>query len=342
MSLPYTGQALIDRVREQDTYAVKLFLAAGMKPDVLDNDGKTPLMHAVSTGNMENIEALLGAKANISRKDYYNWTALTHAVRSGSIEALQQLLKHEPGDAIVKEAYLAAAKAGKVEAFKVLAKHGVADSSSGSQALLAAASSHVASADEQALNEIVKILLDQKVDIETKDDTGLTLMMLACTSGRTTIVQTLLDRGAAVNSQCECPNYINGGWTALLIAVNQEKKRIVNQLLDRGADVNSKNAMGDAAVHIAAKRGTQDVLTALLSKGADVNMRNAQGMTALMVAAQEGKPEAARVLIERGAAVKEQDSRQKSALEYALARGNKDTQGIQIVQMLTAAGAEKP
>ncbi len=69
MNIPYNEDSFIDRAKNADTVAVKLFLAAGMDPNTTGKAGKTALMVAARGGYMEIVQLLLDKGADVNARD---------------------------------------------------------------------------------------------------------------------------------------------------------------------------------------------------------------------------------------------------------------------------------
>eukprot|EP00300_Choanocystis_sp_HF-7_P020221 c20537_g1_i3.p1 GENE.c20537_g1_i3~~c20537_g1_i3.p1 ORF type:complete len:1453 (-),score=405.95 c20537_g1_i3:200-4219(-) len=88
--------------------------------------------------------------------------------------------------------------------------------------------------------------------------------------------------------------------------------------------LNAKNSAGDAAVHIAARKGMNDVLGELIDSGANFELQDASGHTALLVAAANGNAGGVQLLIRHGASTNKINIREQTALHLAVASGNCD------------------
>jgi peroxiredoxin len=94
VKLGYTGA---DRLRamalgDAPDQHVSAPLPDGADPNLRDDAGHTPLIHAAMDGRGELIEALLAAGAEIDGADDSGWTALMHAAKRGHTEAVSALL----------------------------------------------------------------------------------------------------------------------------------------------------------------------------------------------------------------------------------------------------------
>ena len=95
MNIPYTPDAFINSTVQGDTPAVKLFLAAGMKPDTKDERGFTALMLAVLEDHGATVQVLLNNGADVNAKGKYGKTALMAAAVKGNTGIVQALLDAE-------------------------------------------------------------------------------------------------------------------------------------------------------------------------------------------------------------------------------------------------------
>ena len=80
-------------------------LAAGVDPDAADEDGWTPLMHAVAIGPLEAVDALLSAGAGPDARSEDGETALSLAVEERRPEVVERLVAAgaDPGGRSVEE-----------------------------------------------------------------------------------------------------------------------------------------------------------------------------------------------------------------------------------------------
>ena len=169
----------------------------------------------------------------------------------------------------------------------------------------------------------VKELVDAGADINKRDSTGHTALMLAAKrsndSSTEGTVKIILDAGADVNAKD------NLGWTALMYAAKYSAttstEATVKMLIDAGADVNAKDDHGRTALMLAAKHSnrtsTETTVKLIIDADADVNAKNIWGWTALMFAANKSHVTEATVklIIDAGADVDTKNNKGKTVFD---------------------------
>jgi ankyrin repeat protein len=333
----YTPAAFIRNAADGKTAVIRLFLQAGIDPNVSDPDGLTALMRAAGRGDLPMMEMLLKAGATVNARTRRTGnTALGWAAGGGEVAAMRLLLKAGAARESFDDAFLEALRKGHVDAMRLLLDQGAnprADDAATAHML-----SLVPSTKAAQLPEIVNILLQRgwPVDARTGESrTGndQTVLMDAVFNGDMPLIELLLQAGADVNLQCDCRAILNGGHTALTLASYKGNEKVVQRLLDAGATVDTPSNGGTPLI-VAADAGYTPVVKLLLSRGADVKARNSKGETALMHAALR-HADMVKLLLAAGADVNAQDGNAATALMWA-------THGDQpaIARMLLDAGAQ--
>ena len=143
----------------------------------------------------------------------------------------------------------------------------------------------------------------QSTDINAKDETGLTALMIAAQDGTAAEIKKLLKKGADIEVKDQY------GWTALMFAATSN------------------------IVVYPETRPDPATLKALLNASANPNASDARGFTPLMIAANEGKSDFVKLLLAKGANVNAKDRKGATALSYARAKGHAD-----VIKLLEKAG----
>ena len=137
-------------------------------------------------------------------------------------------------------------------------------------------------AGENAHTEIIQIFLDQRMNIDVKDQFGNTALMKASSNGHEELVRLLLIKGAIPDIQSN-----SGGWTALIWASIQGHKETVQLLLLQNANPDLQGNDGCTALMCASEWNEIEIVQLLLNHGADINLKNKDGKNALDLAKTE-------------------------------------------------------
>lgn len=167
--------------------------------------------------------------------------------------------------------------------------------------------------------DVVKMLLEKGVDVNTEDDNFRTPLILASINGFTEIVRLLLEKGGTQGPSAVSP---------LIAAARGGHVEIVRILLEKGYNVNTSNSVRNTALIIAASIGGVnglEIVRMLLEKGAIVDQRNENGKTALMFAAERGNTEIVQMLLDYGANIDLSDYEDNTPLILAVKNGHFDT-----------------
>ena len=143
--------------------------------------------------------------------------------------------------------------------------------------------------------EMVQSLLWAKVDVNAKNRSGQTVLMMLTETVTPDIVWDLINAGARVHLKD------NDGDTALSEAAQINNTEALKVLLDAGAKVNTTNDDGETPLMLASDRGLVNNVRALLLAGADVNAKSKEGRTALNFARDQREGPVIRLLMSYGA-----------------------------------------
>jgi len=169
---------------------------------------------------------------------------------------------------------------------------------------------HKAVSDDDDKEEIVKLLIARKANVNACDERGATPLHNAVRwGGSTTISKLLLDAKADVNARDK------NGATPLHEA---GAPAVVKLLLNAKADVNAKDNKGQTPLHRAT--GNIDLVKLFLNAGADVNAKDGDGRTPLHKAVEFGEANVVQVLLEAGAEVNAKDKEGATPLHILATR----------------------
>ncbi len=309
--VPYSAESFVKQAEEGDSIAVRLFLAAGMNPNVVAS------LKSVVNSKETSVEA----------------TALNRAASAGQTETVKVLIAGRADvnlSAGAQTPLAMAAYNGDAEMVKALLAAGAAvDSKVGSETALMMAAS-------KGRTDVIKVLLSKGADIRARGNGGSTALISAASNGRVDAIQTLLDAGADVNEAR------NDGATPLL-AASLTNPEAIKLLLDRKADVNARDNRGGSILFRVLYNNFNspnndslktEYVKLLLTRGADVNLGDNSENTPLMAAAQQGSIDSVKALLDKGADVNAKTRSGYTALKSA-------GQRTDIVQLLLNAGAKQ-
>jgi len=195
--------------------------------------------------------------------------------------------------------------------------------------------------------EYTKTILEENPKfVNSKDESGATLLILAARMGNKDLCEVLIANGADLKAQGQYG-------TALHEAAIGNHKDIVELLIKNGADVNAKDKSGNTPLYYASTFGwggkrninDWDIARSLVSNGADINMKPGSDDTPLHSAALYAPEEIVRLFLDNGANVNvrlsslgwpRKPNNGPAPLHNACMRADKNTK---IVELLIAGGA---
>eukprot|EP00042_Codosiga_hollandica_P023595 m.94499 g.94499 ORF g.94499 m.94499 type:complete len:673 (-) comp51251_c0_seq2:40-2058(-) len=182
-------------------------------------------------------------------------------------------------------------------------------------------------AEVQERDGVIAVEKVTHVNMEARDHTGATALILAALTGHRAATQLLISCGSNVLAKDSNQN------TALHFAAWQEREHsidILQILLKNGAKPNDCNVDGDTALHNASHHGKAYAVLLLIDAGFDPRIQNKDSETALDVAVRFDSREVVPVLLDHDRALLDSGS----ALRIAARHGR-----TEISRMLLDAGA---
>ena len=323
-----------------------------------DSDGKTPLHHATHNRWPKISQLLLahGANAHVEDKKGRN-----------SLHQLMPLLNKEDPQDVVKITQLLleqgvdvnvldedrntplhfSSSCGLLENVQLLLDHGAKSDTENVRGeiplhLVSRTQYDQYSKDKNA--NITRLLLQQGMDVNTRDKQQATPLHFASSIGHSEIALALLDHGADVNALDA------GGQTPLHRVSLKYRSRyedsesnchhLAQLMLERGADVNARNKNQESPLHFASFMSNLETARVLLDHGANIHIKNTQGQTPLHIVSQgdedyRSEPALVDLLLSRGADVNARDNDQATPFLLASFRLK-----LKIVEKLLQNGAD--
>jgi ankyrin repeat protein len=299
---------LFQAVRNGDIPFLKSHLNKG-SVEFRDRRGATLLMHASAFGNLQTLELLIDADADLNAHNNFDATALLWGARDPA------------------KSRLLIARGANVNARSQQGRTPLMLAS-----LLPGGSSTVA------------LMLSKGADVNVKDKRGDTALGLAATIGEVDTMRLLLQKGAepqAINGKGETP-LILATKSKQADAVRLLIQSGVDVNVASTSSPTNRNGtialVKLTALHRAAAFGPVEMVRELLKAGANVNARDSRSLTALIfaVATEYTDPQIVEALLQAGADVNARDNSGETPLDWAEKFGNP-----KVIHLLRVAGAKQ-
>lgn len=188
-------------------------------------------------------------------------------------------------------------------------------------------------------------VLKEGLDINSKDDKGISPIHYAVQVGTITMLDNLIKNGADftskdpqgdsilhyscfssskksldflkyfIESGFDTELYNNKKQTPLSVAVSKHLTNHIKFLIKKGANVNCRDINGNTPLHTAACEDFPEIMKILIRKGAIVNAKNYEGKTPLHVISLDN-PVCASILLDNSADINALDNSKKPPLYY--------------------------
>lgn len=394
------GNSILHLAAEKDDRVFYNSLAQ-MNPDlnITNSAGKTPLFIAIEKGKLQFAKLLLEKKEsiNLNARDHQQMSVLHYLASAKGGAALLSMIGVTPQmvsdrDSNGRTPLAIAVHSNIVENADFFIKNGADPKGTdwlGSKLVITAYEKSKAmmnllllnGADPGSVNPdgktlfyltiekndlpTLKLLVEQKGDVNRKYMNGILPLNHAISKGRGEIIQFLISSGADINAVDDAGN------SPLAAAVNASDYKTVSLLLKSGAKAAVRNSLGKSLTFVSFEKNRSDIFDLLLASGADaterfesgntffhlaalgnrlsfinsliknkadINAANTDTKTPLMVASEKGYGNSVKALITGGADVKIKDKGGESALYKSIKTGGQG--GYWCADYLVKGGAE--
>lgn len=155
-----------------------------------------------------------------------------------------------------------------------------------------------------------------KIDLNTRDEAGLTAVSHAARLGHTDVLDIMLKYGLDANLADR------EGHTPLAMSFISKQRAATQVLIRRGADVNTHAADYITPLHFAAHQGDIEIVKMLVSYGAQIDaVITNNGYTPLHWAVIQGHANVVEFLVQSGARTDMPDKKGQTQLEIATVKG---------------------
>ena len=311
------------------TRMVRLLLEQGAEVNHINNAGMTALMIAAMKGHVKTMRILIEHKANVNYARN-GITALTLAASQGNTEAVTLLREHSAEFNPISDLamLIEAANEGHTHVVRLLVN---CTDNQGNSALI------IASVNGDT--EMVRMLIEHKIDVNRADNNGDTALTRVSANGNKEMVELLIEHGADIN------HTTNNHGTALTIASENNHPKIVELLLRYGvimpAEAQERNVIFDAGSITSLRRavimGDRENVNQLLNQRTTLVSRvmgylsghASHTHTLLHWAIAHNNHDLAQFLLNKGFNnINVQDEQGNTPLHYALRNGNGDIIGL--------------
>ncbi|KAL2830494.1 ankyrin repeat-containing domain protein [Aspergillus cavernicola] len=183
-----------------------------------------------------------------------------------------------------------------------------------------------------SLLDVAQLLIDGGANIEIRDSSGQTPLVVSVENKYTALAQLLIDKGADVNVRNSRQEWL------LSYAVRLWDVGIVRKLLEGGTDLESMDENDHTPLMSAIlSYKNQEMAQILLDAGATTNSKHSHGDTLLIpnIGCSTRKRGSGRILLHAGADIHTRDNGSKQALSWAASCHN-----IDIVRLLIRQGVD--
>ena len=356
----HTSEAIIfTAARSGDTATVKGYLDLGVPVDVTDEDGWSPVHHAIAHRQVEVIRLLMdrgclmnpvknrkqrkssdvhittesGSKYSpYNRKQLYE--DVFEAARCGDTATIQSYLNSgDPVDLTDEDGRTllhCAAGEGQIKVVELLIKRGCridpVDNIGWTPSIYATTCGHMQTA------QLIKQQLNEQYLTDSVDIQGARVLHYAAEVGQIDMIEMLAEQGLNVNMGDD------KGWTPLHCAAACGQLESVRTLLRLGGrkSMTKIAGAGGTPLHQAVVKGYKDIVSLLLNEGCPINVVDSEDASVLHRAAQVGQIYMIEMLAEQGLEVNIGDDEGRTPLHYAADRGQ-----LESVRTLLKLGGRK-
>ncbi|XP_069476577.1 ankyrin repeat and SAM domain-containing protein 6 isoform X2 [Ambystoma mexicanum] len=344
--------------------------------DCTDEDGNTALQLAAAGGWEPLVRFLLRKGAAVESRNHCGWSPLMQATRFGHLDVSLILLENgadvNAQNRLGASVLTVAARGGHANVVKLLLESGafvdnydhfdvnMGNNLTGREELPDITA--LMTATQHGHEAVVRLLLEWGADSSfTVKTTGWTPLMLAALSGKLSVAQQLVDRGADPDhinilektafevalsfKHKDMKDYLDA-ITTVRPKTDEEKRRpdvfhalkmgnfqLVKEIVDDDPNqVNIVNGEGASPLMIAAVTGKMDLVQFLIDRNADINKQdNVHAWTALMQATYHGNKEVVLYLLNQGADVNLRAKNGYTAFDLVMLLNDPDTELVRLL-----------
>ncbi|XP_065208838.1 uncharacterized protein LOC135837476 [Planococcus citri] len=296
------GRPLLYAVFYGHREIVEILLQNGARVNIkVDDEGHSILHPAAKRGIKEIAVALVNKGADVNAVNIENISPLYIAAQEGTDQVAEVLIANKANiNAVNKHGtpLHRAAGHGHESMVALLLKNG--------------AKTYIKNGWDRTPLEIAVIcsqlrivemfLQHEKVDVNAKGGSNMTLLLLAMPESSLEMVKYLVSKGSDIHATDD------RGSKPIHFAAKRGHKNMVEFFISKGLLVDETGASDFTSLHFAVMKDHLEVVKYLIGFGANVNARSVHGLTPMHFAAGLGLVDVAKVLVENGAAYNSVDN----------------------------------
>jgi ankyrin repeat protein len=168
-------------------------------------------------------------------------------------------------------------------------------------------------------NSILKMFIDKKLEVNRKNENGMTVLLEAVKSNQIDTVKFLISNGADVKV------VTNNGINALRFAVDNNNSKLIKLFLKKDVNVAEKDVLGQTPLMISIEKNYYKITKMLLDhlKAFDVDVQDRNGKSLLMSAVENNDVSLVKTLIKKNVNIWLINNKNEDALTLAQRHNNK-------------------
>ena len=333
------NQQLIAAAWDNDLRRARALIARGADVNAKDNTVQSAYLISTSEGHLELLNLTLERGADVDSKDSFNGTGLIRAADRGHADIAGRLVQakikidhiNNLGWTALHEAIILGDGSRRyVDTVRVLVAAG-ADPRLQSQRDQITPLAHATS---KGHSEIAEVLSDALKADKPSKGTANRRLLAAAERGDATAAALAVRAGANLETRDE------SGRTPLLLAVTGDRLAVARLLVYLGAEPDALDDQHDTPWLVTGVTGSVDMLEVLLLVRPDLTIRNRFGGTSLIPASERGHVDYVRRVVRTSIDVNHVNDLGWTALLEAVILGDGSKRYQQIVTILLDAGAD--
>jgi ankyrin repeat protein len=332
-------QQLINAAWNNDLRRARSLIARGADVNAKDNTVQSAYLISTSEGYLELLNLTLKHGADVDSKDSFNGTGLIRATDRGHADIAGRLVQagvkinhiNNLGWTALHEAIILGDGSGRyVDTVRVLVAAG-ADLRLPSQRDKISPIEHATAKGHSEITQVLRTALEADKPPKQQADQRL---LAAAERGDPTAAALAVRAGADLETRDA------SGRTPLLLAVTEDQLAVARLLVYLGADPDALDDQHDTPWLVTGVTGSVEMLEVLLPAGPDLTIRNRFGGTSLIPASERGHVAYVRRAVSTGIDINHVNNLGWTALLEAVILGDGSKRYQQIVTVLLDAGAD--